>query len=462
MIGFVGGLGVAVPTGTASRQDGALRVRQRCVPLARQTRRAAVRMTAVAPSQTPATAEPGRSAGVKKLGVLLLNLGGPERPEDVQGFLYNLFSDPDIIRLPRLLSPLQSFLANEIARSRAPKSRAAYESIGGGSPIVRITNQQASALEDELLARGYSAKVFVGMRYWHPFTEEAVEEIKAYGPDRLVILPLYPQYSISTSGSSLRVLDRLFKKEKEAFSPLKIDHTVVPEWYQRPGYVHAQAKLIKEQLATLTDEEKKSTKVMFSAHGVPESYIEAGDPYQQQIEECCKLIMQEVEDTDWTLSYQSRVGPVQWLQPYTDVVLEELGKEGLQNLVVVPISFVSEHIETLEEIDIEYRELAHESGIKKFLRVPALDCNPDFVKDLADMSLEALEKPSLRVGEAMNLSIKGDAQDPADMPDVDIAFGFNNSAETLNGRLAMLALAALTSANFVSGQGMNMFSNLLH
>jgi len=401
------------------------------------------------------------SLKAERIGVLLLNLGGPERPEDVQGFLYNLFSDPDIIRLPPLLSPLQNFLANEISRSRAPKSRAAYESIGGGSPIVRITNQQADTLEKELHARGYEAKVFVGMRYWHPFTEEAVDEIKKYGPTRLVILPLYPQYSISTSGSSLRVLDKLFKKDKVAFNPLKIDHTVIPDWYHRPGYVQAQAKLIQNQLNTLDAEQKKSVKVMFSAHGVPESYIEAGDPYQKQIKECCQLIMDAVgKDVEWVLCYQSRVGPVQWLRPYTDEMLEQLGEQGLQNLVVVPISFVSEHIETLEEIDIEYRELAHECGIKNFLRVPALDCDPDFIKDLADMSIESLMKPSVRVGEAMNLSLLGEAE--TDMPEVPVSFGFNATAETLNGRIAMVVLGLLGATQYISGSGMVNFTNLFH
>mmetsp|Transcript_6127 Transcript_6127/g.10899 ORF Transcript_6127/g.10899 Transcript_6127/m.10899 type:complete len:472 (-) Transcript_6127:857-2272(-) len=397
-----------------------------------------------------------------KLAVLLLNLGGPERPQDVEGFLYNLFSDPDIIRLPPLLSPLQGFLANEIARSRAPKSRKAYESIGGGSPIVRITNQQASAVETELSTRGLNAKVFVGMRYWHPFTEDALKEILEYNPSKLVIVPLYPQYSISTSGSSLRVLNSIFTSQKNEWNPLKIDHTVVSDWYARDGYLNAMSSLILDQIETLNEDEMKSMKVMFSAHGVPESYIEAGDPYQKQIEDCCELIMNKVREksgknVESVLSYQSRVGPVQWLQPYTDVVLEELGKEGLENLVVVPISFVSEHIETLEEIDIEYRELALESGIKKFLRVPALDCNEAFIKDLADMAIEASMKPSVRVNEAMNLSVLGDTS-AADLNDVAVEFGFNSSAETLNGRLAMLTLAALAATQYVSGPGITQLS----
>uniref|UniRef100_A0A7S2ZPZ6 Ferrochelatase n=2 Tax=Rhodosorus marinus TaxID=101924 RepID=A0A7S2ZPZ6_9RHOD len=358
-------------------------------------RRLTVRAVATAPVQTE-----------EKLGVLLLNLGGPERPEDVEGFLYNLFSDPDIIRLPPALSPIQGFLAGEIARARAPKSRAAYESIGGGSPIRRITSEQADALATALQQKGYpDAKVYVGMRYWHPFTEEAVDEIKKDGVSKLVVLPLYPQYSISTSGSSLRVLDKIFKEDIQTWNSKNVDHTVITDWYNRDGYKQAMASLISKSIAELTDEQKSSMTVMFSAHGVPESYIEAGDPYQKQIQECCKGVMELVgSEVSWTLCYQSRVGPVKWLSPYTDEVIEELAESGLKTLVVVPVSFVSEHIETLEEIDIEYRELALEKGIETFQRVPALGLDESFISDLGDMVIEAKQQPSLKVTEAMALS----------------------------------------------------------
>mmetsp|Transcript_1636 Transcript_1636/g.4911 ORF Transcript_1636/g.4911 Transcript_1636/m.4911 type:complete len:448 (+) Transcript_1636:125-1468(+) len=404
---------------------------------------------AVAASAPSVVDKPTTGDKPERLGVLLLNLGGPERPEDVEGFLYNLFSDPDIIRLPAVLSPIQGFLAGEIARARAPKSRAAYESIGGGSPIRRITDEQAEALSAVLSEKGFSnAKVYVGMRYWHPFTEEAVEQIKRDNITKLVVLPLYPQYSISTSGSSLRVLDKMFKDDIQTWNARKIDHTVVPDWYERDGYKQAMARLISKEIESLSEEEKSSMTVMFSAHGVPESYIEAGDPYQKQIQECCAGVMELVgKDVPWTLCYQSRVGPVKWLSPYTDEVIEELGEKGLNTLVVVPVSFVSEHIETLEEIDIEYRELALEKGIKSFRRVPALGLDKQFISDLADLVLEAKDRPSLRVNEAMALS--------AGKVDIDsnleLKKGALVGAEIATGRLAMLGVAVLTAMNFIGG-----------
>mmetsp|Transcript_19238 Transcript_19238/g.51056 ORF Transcript_19238/g.51056 Transcript_19238/m.51056 type:complete len:499 (+) Transcript_19238:305-1801(+) len=381
----------------------------------------------------------------EKLGVILLNLGGPEKPEDVEGFLYNLFNDPDIIRLPEPLRPLQSFLAQQISSGRAPKSRAAYNAIGGGSPLLRITTEQSAALRDTLRARGYAnASTYVAMRYWHPFTDEALEQVRKDVVTRLVVLPLYPQYSISTSGSSLRAMDMIMRRDRAAWSPLKIDHTVVPQWYERPGYLRAMAKGIRAEVAKAGPGSKK---VMFSAHGVPESYIAAGDPYQRQMKDCCEKIMAEVgPEVEWTLCYQSRVGPVTWLKPYTDEVIQELGAEGLENLIVVPVSFVSEHIETLEEIDIEYRELALESGVKNFLRVPALDSDPDFIADLASAVVEATERPSLRVSEALALTQGTDEEDP----EVNWKFGFTRGAEALNGRLAMLAIGAFGVLKFAN------------
>jgi ferrochelatase len=219
---------------------------------------------------------------------------------------------------------------------------------------VAYTTAQARALEARLQELGYgSAKCYVGMRYWYPFTEQALDEIKQDGVNALVILPLYPQFSISTSGSSLRVLQETFAAEPAVWGADRLSHTVVPAWYNRPGYVKQVAKLVNAQLATYSAEETADggLHVLFSAHGVPDSYIAAGDPYQRQMVECVDLIgAQLLGGTQVHLSYQSRVGPVEWLKPYTDVTLRELGGSGVKNLVVVPISFVSEHIETLEEI----------------------------------------------------------------------------------------------------------------
>mmetsp|Transcript_35297 Transcript_35297/g.85441 ORF Transcript_35297/g.85441 Transcript_35297/m.85441 type:complete len:580 (-) Transcript_35297:95-1834(-) len=351
------------------------------------------------------------------VGVLFLNLGGPATGEDVEEFLYNLFADPDIIQLPGPLSPLQSSIAMFIAKRRAPKSRAAYESIGGGSPILQYTNAQADLVSKSLQDKyGLSVKTYIGMRYWKPFTEEALKQIQKDKISALVILPLYPQFSISTSGSSLRVLQEEFSKDSAQYGGMV--HTVVPSWYDRPGYVKAMSSLIQTELDSFTDEELQEAKetspdlpskhILFSAHGVPKSYIEAGDPYQQQMERCVEGIKEAIYANDKNspetvqvhLSYQSRVGPIEWLRPYTDDVLPELGEKGVRNLVVVPISFVSEHIETLEEIDIEYRELAEENGVTNWRRCPAPNTDPVFIEDMADMVYEALMEPSQTVTEA--------------------------------------------------------------
>eukprot|EP00585_Thalassiosira_rotula_P005036 CAMPEP_0196151496 /NCGR_PEP_ID=MMETSP0910-20130528/33766_1 /TAXON_ID=49265 /ORGANISM="Thalassiosira rotula, Strain GSO102" /LENGTH=475 /DNA_ID=CAMNT_0041414877 /DNA_START=73 /DNA_END=1500 /DNA_ORIENTATION=+ len=349
-----------------------------------------------------------------KVGVLLLNLGGPETGKDVEGFLYNLFADPDIIRLPPLLSPLQSLVALLISKRRAPKSREAYDSIGGGSPILQYTRAQGDLMVKSLKDRyGIEAKTYIGMRYWYPFTEEALDQIQEDGINALVILPLYPQFSISTSGSSLRVLQEEFAKKSDLYGPQKMFHTVIPSWYDRPGYVKSVANLIQKELDSFTPEEiQEGTSdtqpipkhILFSAHGVPASYIEAGDPYKAQIIDCVErikaLLPTEDEGVKVHLSFQSRVGPVEWLRPYTDDVLPSLGEQGVKNLVVCPISFVSEHIETLEEIDIEYRELALESGITNWRRSPALNTDTTFIDDMADMVADALNEPSQSVTEA--------------------------------------------------------------
>ncbi|KAL5558758.1 hypothetical protein UlMin_034969 [Ulmus minor] len=326
----------------------------------------------------------------EKVGVLLLNLGGPETLNDVQPFLFNLFADPDIIRLPRLFQFLQRPLAQLISVLRAPKSKEGYAAIGGGSPLRQITDEQAQALKIALQAKNMAANIYVGMRYWYPFTEEAIQQIKNDRITRLVVLPLYPQYSISTTGSSIRVLHSLFSKDAY-LSRLPV--AIIKSWYQREGYIKSMADLIAKELESFSN--PLEVMVFFSAHGVPLSYVEdAGDPYKDQMEECISLIMRELKargiDNEHTLAYQSRVGPVQWLKPYTDEVLVELGQKGVKSLLAVPVSFVSEHIETLEEIDMEYKELALESGIENWGRVPALNCNSSFITDLADAVVEAL------------------------------------------------------------------------
>lgn len=307
-----------------------------------------------------------------RTGVLLLNLGGPEKLEDVRPFLFNLFSDPEIIRLP--VPWLQKPLAWLISNSRAEQSQENYKEIGGGSPLRRITEEQGDALKTQLQHMGHDAEIYIGMRYWYPFTEEAVAQIKRDGVEELVILPLYPQFSISTSGSSFRLLEQLWLEDP---SLNRISYTVIPSWYARPGYVKSMADLIAQEIDKLPNPDQAH--IFFSAHGVPVSYVEeAGDPYQREMEHCVDLIVKQLNrPNSHTLAYQSRVGPIEWLQPYTEDAIEELAEKQVSDLVVVPISFVSEHIETLQEIDIEYRELAEEVGIHGFHRVPALNTYPE-------------------------------------------------------------------------------------
>ncbi len=368
-----------------------------------------------------------------RVGVLLLNLGGPDRLEDVRPFLYNLFSDPEIIRLP--FPWLQSPLAWLISTSRAKKSQNNYKQIGGGSPLKRITEEQAQALQEQLHRHGQDVSVYIAMRYWHPFTEEAIARIKRDGVDRLVVLPLYPHFSISTSGSSFRLLEDLWRKDPGLG---QVEYTVIPSWYDRPGYLQAMADLIAQQLDQLPHPDQAH--IFFSAHGVPVSYVEeAGDPYQREIESCTALIMQTLNRPNpHTLAYQSRVGPVEWLQPYTEDAIKDLAAQGVNDLVVVPISFVSEHIETLQEIDMEYREIAEESGIEGFHRVPALNTHPIFINDLAEMVIDALNSPAVKFEEVMRPD-----EGTKMYPQENWAWGLTTSAEVWNGRVAMIGLLAL-------------------
>ncbi|MEA5463280.1 ferrochelatase [Leptothoe sp. PORK10 BA2] len=377
-----------------------------------------------------------------RTGVLLLNLGGPEQLEDVRPFLFNLFADPEIIRLP--FPWLQKPLAWLISSSRASKSQENYKEIGGGSPLRRITEEQGEALKDYLKNLGRDVKIYIGMRYWYPFTEEAVAQIKQDGIEELVILPLYPQFSISTSGSSFRLLDKLWQADPAL---QKIDYTLIPSWYNSPGYVRAMADLIIQTIDQLPNPD--GGHIFFSAHGVPVSYVEeAGDPYQKEMEHCVDLIMQAVgRPNDFTLAYQSRVGPVEWLKPYTEDAIKELAAKGIDDLVVVPISFVSEHIETLQEIDIEYRELAEESGIKGFHRVPALNTYPVFIEDMGNMVVKALESPRKLFSDAAQLQ-----KEVRIYPQDKSAWGLTPFAEVWNGRLAMVGFLALI-LEMVSGHG---------
>lgn len=377
-----------------------------------------------------------------RVGVLLLNLGGPEKIEDVRPFLYNLFSDPEIIRLP--WQGLQKPLAWLISTLRAKKSQENYLQIGGGSPLLQITEAQAEALTAKLSELGQNAKVYIGMRYWHPFTEEAIAQIEKDQVEKVVILPLYPQFSISTSGSSFRVLEEMWKTDPKL---QQIKYTLIPSWYDAPGYLEAMADLIAQELDQFENPEQ--VHIFFSAHGVPVSYVEeAGDPYQKEIEECTRLIMQTLKQPNqYTLAYQSRVGPVEWLKPYTEDALKELGEQEVQDLLVVPISFVSEHIETLQEIDIEYREVAEEAGIENFRRVPALNTHPRFIESLAQLVIDSVDSNPRTFAQVTHPK-----ENMKMYPQERWQWGLTTAAEVWNGRLAMLGFIALL-IELISGNG---------
>ncbi len=317
-----------------------------------------------------------------RTAVVLFNLGGPDCPEAVQPFLFNLFNDPAIIPLPGFLRwPLGQL----ISRRRAPIAREIYAELGGRSPIGELTDQQANALEMVLNQEEQGEfKCFVAMRYWHPRASEAVEQVKAYSPDRVVLLPLYPQFSTTTTESSLKEW-----REEAARQGLMAPNFAVCCYPGQREFIQSHVATLKKALGDVPDISK--TRVLFSAHGLPKRVVDAGDPYQAQVEWTSKNIVDElaIEGLDWKVSYQSRVGPLEWIGPSTDNCIEDAGTAG-KGLVVVPVAFVSEHSETLVELDIEYKKLADEAGVPWYIRAPALGTQKDFVGALKDVTLNAL------------------------------------------------------------------------
>jgi protoporphyrin/coproporphyrin ferrochelatase len=322
-----------------------------------------------------------------KLGVLLFNLGGPETLADVRPFLFNLFADPEIVRLP--VRAMQKPLAWLISTARNKKSSGYYAQIGGGSPLRRITDEQAVALREELARRGVEANVYVGMRYWRPFTDAAIDQIVSDGVDELILLPLYPQFSVSTTGSSFKDFEALMDK-RGGLQSIRCNY--ISRWHTHETYIKALAEQIAEEIEKFPDPDPQRVHLLFSAHSVPQSYIENGDPYLRETEETVRLVSEKLgELSPVHLSFQSKVGPVKWLEPSTDAKLRELAARGVEQVLAIPISFVSDHIETLYELDILYKKLADEIGIKTYRRVPALNCNPTFINALADLVCERLK-----------------------------------------------------------------------
>jgi protoporphyrin/coproporphyrin ferrochelatase len=316
----------------------------------------------------------------RRVGVVLFQLGGPDTLAAIEPFLYNLFCDPDIIDFPFARIGRKP-LAKLISTTRARKVQHHYATIGGGSPIRRFTERQARALEAELNRQGLDARCFVAMRYWHPFTSEAIAQLQAARCDEVVLLPLYPQYSSTTTGSSLNEWQRQFHGD--------IPIHQVESFYRHPAYLDAVIEKLEQALARFPVPER--AQIVFSAHSVPMSVIAKGDPYQRQIEETVRLL---TERGGWPnrhrLCYQSKVGASKWLQPSLHRTLHDLAAEKAREVCIVPVAFVSDHVETLGEIDHEARDEAHRLGITHFEMSAGLNDSPKFISALGRLVLQSL------------------------------------------------------------------------
>jgi ferrochelatase len=313
-----------------------------------------------------------------KKAIILFNLGGPDKLENVEPFLFNLFNDPAILNLPTFLRyPLAKLISNR----RAPIAKKIYAELGGSSPILKLTKKQADALEIRLnqTQKEDEYKCFIIMRCWNPRAQDVIKDVQIYNPDEVVLMPLYPQYSAATSGSSIKEWKDVCKKNN-----YHIKTSTICCYPTDQSFISAHTKEIIKKIKNL-----KNFKLIFSAHGLPEKNIKKGDPYQWQVEQSVKKIVESINDEnlDWVLSYQSRVGPLKWIGPSTENIIIENSKIG-KHIVLVPIAFVSEHSETLVELDIEYKEIANVNGCKNYTRVPALGINEDFIKAMSELIIK--------------------------------------------------------------------------
>ncbi len=316
-----------------------------------------------------------------KIAVVLFNLGGPDSLQAVEPFLRNLFSDPAILSVPGLV---RGPLARVIARRRAPVAREIYRKLGGRSPILAETRAQADALDKVLAERGVVAKSFIAMRCWHPFSDETADAVKVWDPERIILLPLYPQFSTTTTASAFKDWDRAAHT-----TGLRAPTVRLCCYPDSQGFVDAMAALIQR---TLTSRRRDvNYRLLLSAHGLPKRTIAKGDPYQWQVERSAKAIVDVLgtSDLDWSVCYQSRVGPLEWIGPATDAEITRAGKDG-RGVIVAPIAFVSEHSETLVELDIEYAHLADKAGVPHYLRVPTVSAHPAFIDALADLVMRTV------------------------------------------------------------------------
>lgn len=323
---------------------------------------------------------------MKKVAVVMYNLGGPDSLNSVHPFLKNLFSDPQILRMP---APLRWVLARLIAWRRSPVARAIYAEIGGRSPILSETQKQAVALQDLL---GDNYKVFVSMRYWHPLADAVARDVSDWKPDRVILLPLYPQFSSTTTGSFLQIWQKSARN-----AALNVPTTQICCWPEAAGFIDAVCRTINAAIAELP--EKIPYRILFSAHGLPKKIVDSGDPYRLQVERTVSAVLGKLikPEVDYTVCYQSRVGPMKWLQPYTVDEIKHAGAER-KAVIIVPIAFVSEHSETLVELDIEYAKLAKDVGVPEYVRTATVGSDPSFIGSLADIVRSGLESGTMAEG----------------------------------------------------------------
>lgn len=333
----------------------------------------------------------------EKIAVVLVNFGGPQNYEEVKPFLYNLFSDPVIFNFPYAFL-YRNALAWFISNMRDFNSRLMYKCVNGSSPLIPITFLQGEKLQQLFKRNNLGCDVFVSFRYCKPTIDEVLDDVKEKGYKKVVVLPLFPQYSFTTTGSVQLILDKWIKKNGKN---LKIH--MIKDWYKDEDYINSYVNMIERSLKNM---DLRSTTILFSAHSIPEFNIDNGDPYKNHIEESAKLIIESLGwKKDWKIAYQSKLGPVKWLEPSTEVAIEELSKKSDNvNILVVPISFVCEHVETIYEIGDLYKEIALKCGIKRFRRVPALNTNKYLIQALYNSVIGCLKDNQLNVKELLALS----------------------------------------------------------
>ena len=334
----------------------------------------------------------------EKIGVVLLNLGGPDSLDAVEPFLFNLFSDPDIIDFPFSFL-FRKRLAKLISSRRAPMVKKQYEKIGGKSPIKDFTLRQARLLEEKLNER-VPAKVYVAMRYWNPSTSDALDAIERDGIKRVVLLPLYPQFSKATTTSSMKEWESELEKRGDR---LRIETTRIESYYDFPPYIDAFVERIDQGLERFPAELRDNVHLVFSAHGTPMKLVREGDPYSHHIKRTIELILERGGFSHArSLCYQSKVGPLKWLEPSTPDTVEKLASEGVKHMLVVPVAFTSDHLETLFELGIEYRRLAEEKGVEQYEVIEGLNDSPAFIDALSQLVTEKVKLPAERAAGAAN------------------------------------------------------------